>query len=377
MRHAALIQTTLFLCVIAITGIAAGAGALSFSRPADADFVTGRFAKKFETHYDETFPAKRFGVNLWAAIGLVVFGEGRPGIVLGNDHWLYTSEEFNVPDGGENNLRNNLALIAWVRNQLAARKVPLLVAVVPAKTRVYPEYIGPRKPAALQMELHDRLIAALAGQGIPTADLLDTLTAAKAEQLTFFRTDTHWTPFGAQRSADLIAALANERGLARAAPERTRFVTTLQPEKPHRGDLFSYLPLDPYFSALLPAPDRIRVPETAPAGAAPAGGDGDGTLDLYGDSATPQVALIGSSYSANPSWNFGGALKEALSEDLANLSKEGVGPFPPMVQYLLGEELKQAPPRLVIWEIPERALIVKPDLNAFALPPEALASAQR
>lgn len=368
MRHAALLQTALFIAVIAIASIAAGAGALSFKRPSDSDLVSGRLAKSFEKHYDESFPFKRFGVNLWTAIDLALFGEGRPGIVIGQEHWLYTAEEFNVADDSETELRNNLALIEWIKAQLATRHVALLIAVVPAKARVYPEYAGAHKPPRLQRELHHRLIAALTAQRIATADLLPTLTAAKAQQPTYLRTDTHWTPWGAQHAAARIADLAKARGFARAADARTRYVTTRLPEQPHHGDLLNFLPLEPWFAALLPPPDRIRVPVTAAVPAEDAGA----TVDLFGNASLPQVVLIGTSYSVNPAWNFAGALKEALGEDLANLAKEGVGPFPPMVRYLLGEGLRQTPPRLVIWEMPERALIVKPDLQAFALPPEAL-----
>ncbi len=159
-----------------------------------------------------------------------------------------------------------------------------------------------------------------------------------------------------------------ERGHARAADQRTRYVTTLGDEQRHRGDLFNYLPLDPYFASLLPPTDVVRPSETVATDSTTA----SDPADLFGDAAAPQVTLVGSSYSANPLWNFAGALREALGEDIANLSKEGVGPFPPMIQYLIGAELKQVKPRLVIWEIPERALIVKPDLHGFVLPPDVL-----
>lgn len=366
--RAALLQTVLFLAVIVITGVLALRGIASFDRPADAPVVTGQLAKRFETHYDESFPAKRFGVNLWAAIGLRVFGEGRPRVVLGREQWLYTSEEFNVGDGSARQLKVNLATIAWVHAQLKAQGIPLVVAIVPAKARVYPEFLDGHAPARLQQSLHEQLVAALAARGIPTADLLPTLVAAKAEQPTYFRTDTHWTPFGAQRAAALVAALVAERGHARAADQRTRYVTTLGDEQRHRGDLFNYLPLDPYFASLLPPTDVVRPSETVATDSTTA----SDPADLFGDAAAPQVTLVGSSYSANPLWNFAGALREALGEDIANLSKEGVGPFPPMIQYLTGAELKQVKPRLVIWEIPERALIVKPDLHGFVLPSDVL-----
>ena len=375
MRHATLLQSTLFVAIIVIISLAAMRGVLSFERPPNTEVVNGKLAKAFEAHYDDSFPAKQLSINLWAAISLVVFHEGRPGLVLGKDGWLYTAEEFGVTDHHETYFRENLALIQWIKTQFDTQKIPLLVAVVPAKARVYPEFIDGRGPSPAQMEIHGRLTAALAAMTIPTVDLLPALTEGKTQAPTFFRTDTHWTPWGAKLAAEQIAARVKSLGLAPAADKTQAFVTTTQAPQPHRGDLLSYLPVDPTFASLLPPLDEIAIPQTAPAPHADAGAGAGADVDLFGDTVNPDVILVGSSYSANPSWNFGGALKQALGADLANLSKQGVGPFPPMVAYLTGE-FTQTKPRLVIWEIPERALVVKPDLKAYKLPAEATAVPQ-
>ena len=68
--------------------------------------------------------------------------------------------------------------------------------------------------------------------------------------------------------------------------------------------------------------------------------------------------LIGSSYSANSLWNFTGALQEALSREVVNFASEGKGPVLPMLDYLMSEDFTGKPPRLVIWEFPERYLPV-------------------
>jgi alginate O-acetyltransferase complex protein AlgJ len=85
----------------------------------------------------------------------------------------------------------------------------------------------------------------------------------------------------------------------------------------------------------------------------------------------PRLALVGTSYSAQPSWNFHGALQEALGEDVGNYAKEGLGPFAPMFEYLRSKDFAQAPPRLVLWEIPERYLVTHQPLEEYQLPAEA------
>ena len=79
-------------------------------------------------------------------------------------------------------------------------------------------------------------------------------------------------------------------------------------------------------------------------------------MDLFADIPLPSVALLGTSYSANPNWNFEGSLKLALNKDLINFATEGEGPFIPMIDFL-ERHLKTLPSlELVIWEIPERYL---------------------
>ncbi|HRC26994.1 MAG TPA: hypothetical protein PKX87_06150 [Alphaproteobacteria bacterium] len=84
-------------------------------------------------------------------------------------------------------------------------------------------------------------------------------------------------------------------------------------------------------------------------------GGKEGDAALFGDESLP-VALVGTSYSANPSWNFAGFLKEALKADLLNAADEGRGPFVTMDAYLKSKPFLETPPKVLIWEIPERYL---------------------
>jgi alginate O-acetyltransferase complex protein AlgJ len=348
MNREALLHTTFFCGVIAIVGVLAAVSARSFHSPHDVGVVNGGLAKALETHYDEHFPVKQLGVNVWAAIDYTLFREGRPGVVVGNRGWLYTDEEFDVGTQAQTSLNRNLAEIARARQTLANAGVTLVAAVVPSKARVYAEFVPERKPAHAHAKLYDALLAALAAERIPTADLRGTLVAGKTHHLTYFRTDTHWTPWGARLAAAEIARVANAAGLA--PPERLSYITRRERRDAHRGDLCNFLPLDPYFTRLLPPRESVDVMRTD-AAASPA------TTDLFGDTDIPTVVLVGTSYSANPLWNFIGALKESLGTDIASYAREGAGPFRPMASYLQSEDFRTHPPRLVIWEIPERALL--------------------
>jgi alginate O-acetyltransferase complex protein AlgJ len=84
---------------------------------------------------------------------------------------------------------------------------------------------------------------------------------------------------------------------------------------------------------------------------------------LFGDEKIP-VALVGTSYSANPLWNFAGFLEEALQTDVINAAEEGQGPFETMKTYLASAAFRDNPPELVVWEIPERYLVVDAERKA-------------
>ena len=83
--------------------------------------------------------------------------------------------------------------------------------------------------------------------------------------------------------------------------------------------------------------------------------------DLFGEAPAPAVVLVGTSYSANPLWNFTGALQEAFGEDVVSYATPAKGPFLPMLEYLDSADFQSAPPRLVIWEMPERYLPMRDD----------------
>lgn len=329
----------------------------SFSAAAGTPLLNGKLAHAFEGHYDEQFPIKRLGTNLWAALDFALFDEGRPGVVLGKDGWLYTDEEFK-PAPSATQLDDNWALVRGVQQELERRGVKLVLAIIPAKARVYPEYLGKEQPASLHAGLYQDFLQRARQAGMAAPELLDTLEQAKDKGQVFLRTDTHWTPLGAEAVAERLARGIRD-GQHLDLPQQT-FITEAQKSAPHKGDLLTFLPLDPLFSDLLPAPDQLQERQTHAAADASTGGG-----DLFGDSAQPQVALVGTSYSANPRWNFAGALKQALSADLINYAKEGKGPLEPMLELLKDPGFAAHPPRLLVWEFPERYLPMHSDLSQF------------
>ncbi|CAD5110497.1 alginate O-acetyltransferase [Zestomonas carbonaria] len=356
-RSLRLLYIALFLALLLVLAVWSLGAFLGFSVPPRATVLDGKWAKAVETRYDEEFPLKRLGTNLWAALDYTLFDEGRPGVVLGRNNWLFSDEEFKPEPRAEQNIDDNLRLVQGIRQSLERRGIDLVLAIVPAKARLYPEHLGERQPARLRDNLYQRFHLEARRAGIVAPDLLASLEKEKGNGALFLRTDTHWTPHGAEVAAQRIG-----RAVQRRLPldnEPQRFVTDFGKRAPYQGDLTRFLPLDPLFSDLLPPPDHLqqRTTRAADAGRADAAA-------LFDDARVP-VALVGTSYSANPNWNFQGALRQALGSDLVSYAEDGNGPLQPMLEYLQSDDFKDSPPQLVIWEFPERYLPMAADLSRF------------
>jgi alginate O-acetyltransferase complex protein AlgJ len=225
--------------------------------------------------------------------------------------------------------------------------VRLVVALVPAKARVYPEKLGRYALPARAADRYRKLRTLLASLGVPAPDLLAPLRQARQTGEVFLRIDTHWTPLGAGAAAEALAGTV-EGFLSEAGSPRARFASSEGPPQEYGGDLLHFLPLGP-FRILGPRPDIVRPRLTAAVEESAEG--------LFDQPAIP-VVLVGTSYSAGGLWNLEGALKTAVDADVLNVAKEGQGPLAPMRALLAGSVLEEVRAEVVVWEIPERYFVL-------------------
>jgi alginate O-acetyltransferase complex protein AlgJ len=76
--------------------------------------------------------------------------------------------------------------------------------------------------------------------------------------------------------------------------------------------------------------------------------------DLFGDAGLPNTALIGSSFSRNS--NFVSFLEYSLHARIGNFALDGGGFSKSAQAYFASAAFKDTPPRLIVWEVPERVL---------------------
>ncbi|HEX7003366.1 MAG TPA: hypothetical protein VF168_04185 [Trueperaceae bacterium] len=315
----------------------------------DEPLLDGSWAAAYQERFDEASPLFVPATTIWGAIDYILFDQGRAGVLVGEDGWLYSTEEFAYPaetDVAARRLDANLDAIAAVADRLQELDIDLVVALLPSKARIYPEHLGRYRLPKGPTQLYSLALAGLRDRGVPVTGLLPPLLEAKEEGAVFLRTDTHWTPYGAREAAEAVAETI--RGIARFPwLDQEEYATTRSEPQPHRGDLTNFLPLGPLYDELGPEDDELIGFETSAAGAP--------DTDLFAQVEIP-VVLVGTSYSQDERWNFAGWLRQALGSDVLVAAQRGEGPFEPMVEYLGGDAFRNAPPQVVVWEVPERYL---------------------
>lgn len=347
-----IIFSTLFSAMLVVPALMLAPHLADFDRPKQQHLLNGELTRSFEKYIDDKNILKTFATNLWAAIGYKVFKEGRKGVVIGTRGWLFTNEEMDPVAHADALYHANLIAMNNIRDTLKAHGIELVVAILPAKTRLYGQYLPPGvQPSNIHQALYERIHRDLHNAQIKAPSLLEPMIKANRRHPVFLYTDTHWTPWGAESAAKALSDFIKEQQLV--SVDTKTFSTDVIEKKPHQGDLLNYLPLSPWFDFINPFTDTIEVKKTT-----------EQTRDdlshteeaLFADTSI-EVILVGSSYSANPLWHFAGSLTQNLGTDLLNIAQEGQGPLKPLQEYLQSDKFKNHPPKLVIWEFPERYLL--------------------
>jgi alginate O-acetyltransferase complex protein AlgJ len=305
----------------------------------------GAWTPQFEKNLGDALPAEAFSRDLWGRLEYAAFGQGRRGVVAGRDGWLFTAEEFSCPPHAGKNFDDNMDFVQTVARRFARDSIRLAVILVPEKARVYPDKLDRAALPPCRAGLYAAARDAFGRSNIPVTDLLPLMRASPLHENLYLRADTHWSPEGARLAAGAVRDLLWPLGLPAA-----HFSTKPSGLRSRAGDLARYLP-------------GVNVPEDVFTGYATGTEVAGATDNLFGDDAPP-VTLVGTSYSAIPAWNFDGFLKEALKTDILNAADEGKGPFVVMDGYLQDDSWRTAPPRLVLWEIPERFLLLPHGVSA-------------
>lgn len=306
--------------------------------------ITHRIAKELAKA-----PLPTQAADLERAGSWLLFADTGPRVRQGCAGWLFISDELKLNRHAADNATAKLAAVVALQKRLQQRGIALLVSVVPDKSRIAGSQLcALHRPAIFQARVED-WTRQLQAAGVAALNLDAAIQPLGAEA--YLRTDTHWSERGAQAAAHALAAKVKAMGIS-ATPAKT-FDVSQEPLAVRPGDLVRLAGIDWLPLRLQPVPEQVaatRISERVEAASA----DGDSLDDLFGDDNLPNVALIGTSFSRNS--NFAGYLQQALGAAIGNFAKDG-GEFSGAAKaYFDSPAFKQTPPKLVIWEIPERDL---------------------
>jgi alginate O-acetyltransferase complex protein AlgJ len=313
------------------------------------DFWEGRSTNTLEKQLDHKLPARPALIAAANSARYLLTGGAGDQVRTGKDHWLFLTEELRFDAGGAEHLNARADLLAAAARGLARQDVKLVVALVPDKARVYAAKLARGAYPEYNRTRYQDALDALRRRDVAVVDLLQPLQAAARQGEVYYRSDTHWNQAGARVAAAAIAQTVRGLGLDLG---QTTFVTAADKAPAERpGDLLRLMGLDQMPDALRPLPDRETPEVTSEAASASGAG-------LFGDAAVP-VVLTGTSYSKRG--NFHGYLQEALSAKVLNASKDGGGFLQATTDYLKDDAFKSAKPKVLVWEVPERFLLMKLD----------------
>lgn len=103
--------------------------------------MKGEVTASVDSGYKKSMPHREPSIGVLGAARYALLGEGRKGVVVGRDGWLFTNEEARVIAGG---LDDQMQQITAIRDQLAAAGTSSLCRYRPSPTSTGPKPPAPR-----------------------------------------------------------------------------------------------------------------------------------------------------------------------------------------------------------------------------------------
>jgi alginate O-acetyltransferase complex protein AlgJ len=348
MQTQTLLRLSRFILPVAFLGYAAYANVAILDGPEaeklaqfDGSLIQGEVTATLGSTYARAMPHREPAVALVGAARYLLASEGRQGVVVGQDGWLFTDEERKVATEAQIARAVDEALAAQAR--LAELGARLIVVPLPAKVDIERDRSPDPAMSQAMEEQHGRFLAALEAAGIAAVDVRPALVGAAQDGRAFLARDTHWTPDGATAVAEAIAA----SGLVPRGTDE--FMRRHSDPENVEGDLVSFVTSPGLAPTLGLGPQKI-TPFVAEATGSTAGGI------FAAEAPAITTLLVGTSYSADARWSFAPALSLTLGRDVLNLAQAGQGPITPLRALLDDPGLSLNPPEYVIWEVPVRYL---------------------
>jgi len=261
-------------------------------------------------------------------------------VVEGKDGWLFrTDAELQWLEANDPDIWSSLKRLL---EALKARGTTVMMFPQPPRGLVETAMLQPETREKFDfVELQRRyseLVAKLKDAGAIVAD--GSVFSNNQGPQYFYKRDGHWKASGSQRAAKMIAKQILDAGFVFTPKD---FETSQSGLAGAKGTMTQVI--DNLCGVRYPVEYGPAYQTKAPA-----------TDDLFGDASAPEVALVGTSFSATPAYNFHGFLRTALGTDVYQAAKSGGAFDGAMSEYLVSDLYQQNPPKFIVWEFPYQQL---------------------
>jgi alginate O-acetyltransferase complex protein AlgJ len=272
-------------------------------------------------------------------------------VILGREGMGFYAEEFSGPLVVADPLVN-LPAFSAIGKALSSRGINLSVVIVPIKSRIYEDHMPQPLPEIVNNR-YDLFRNALEANGIHTPDINAYLLqhpARNSKRPFYFFADTHWTPQAAVDIGEFVAKEISQRVNLNTVPT---MAATKQSEPAQISGLKQLLegsgdgdlirlstPDNPAHTQIKPLTEVLLTTlETK--------------TELLEETPEPRIVQTGTSYSIYPALADG--LRNGLQRDVLLLARDG-GWYGTLKEYLASKQYQTTPPRVMVWEYPERYL---------------------
>ncbi|MGN0337116.1 MAG: DHHW family protein [Lachnospiraceae bacterium] len=156
--------------------------------------MNGKFQKKYETYLSDQFPGRDDWVQLQTFVSRLFGKTESNGVYFGKDNYLL--EHYDASDFEEERMQMNIEALAEFARR-AEKKADVKVMLVPTKTWVMQDKLPAFAPTYDEQSFFDALEQQFGDESsqilIPVAQVLQE----HREENIYYRTDHHWTTFGA------------------------------------------------------------------------------------------------------------------------------------------------------------------------------------
>lgn len=154
----------------------------------------GKFQKKYETYLSDQFPGRDEWVALQTNISRLFGKKESNGVYFGKDDYLL--EQYDASDFDEEQMQTNIDVLVEFVNRVGER-ADVKVMMVPTKTWVMQEKLPLFAPTYDEQIFYDALQEKFSAVDEQTLIPVDQVLFAHRNEEIYYRTDHHWTTWGA------------------------------------------------------------------------------------------------------------------------------------------------------------------------------------